>query len=170
MSKKSIAKEQDLQAILDKISDDNRVEGEILVKELSFIIKTLDKLKDIIDTNGVIEDFKQGKQEFKRESTALKSYNATIKTYNNTFTNLLKLVDVSNDVSTSDSNIMSFDDFSFEIFCSDYDIEKNIQNTKEYKQAKDETQQKKIYNKLLQKEYAEYKKNPTEYLTMHQTY
>lgn len=95
MSKKEVVKEQDLQNILDKISDDNKTEGLLLANELSFIIKTLDKLKDMINANGVVEDFKQGKQEFIRESTALKSYNTTMKTYNTTFTNLLKLVDAS---------------------------------------------------------------------------
>ena len=97
MSKKEVVKEQDLQNIIDKISDEYKTESLLLVNELSFIIKTLEKLKDIIDNDGVVEDFKQGKQEFVRESTALKSYNTTMKTYNTTFTNLLKLVDKSSD-------------------------------------------------------------------------
>lgn len=126
MSKKEVVKEQDLQNILDKISDDNKTEGLLLANELSFIIKTLDKLKDMINANGVVEDFKQGKQEFIRESTALKSYNTTMKTYNTTFTNLLKLVDTSDDNKYQTSDISQL----FDIFKNEY--QNNADYLKEY--------------------------------------
>lgn len=52
-----------------------------LVTELEFMEATLTKLRDEITANGVVEEFKQGKQEFTRESPALKAYNTTVARY-----------------------------------------------------------------------------------------
>lgn len=92
-AKQEILKKQDLNDLVDKLSDNNKTEGLLLINQLVFIIDTLEKLKEIVNKNGVLEDFKQGKQEFIRESTALKSYNTTMKTYNTTLSSLLKLID-----------------------------------------------------------------------------
>lgn len=53
-----------------------------LIRNIAFMVATLNKLQDEINEKGVIERFEQGKQNFLRESPALKSYNATIKNFN----------------------------------------------------------------------------------------
>ena len=58
-----------------KVNDD-------LLKNIAFMVTTLNKLQNEINEKGVIEKFEQGKQNFLRESPALKSYNATIKNFN----------------------------------------------------------------------------------------
>lgn len=53
-----------------------------LLRNIAFMVSTLNKLQNEINEKGVIEKFEQGKQKFLRESPALKSYNATIKNFN----------------------------------------------------------------------------------------
>ena len=57
-------------------------EATILLLNIGYtdLIYTI-SLEENIKSNGVIENFKNGKQEFIRESQALKSYNNTIKNY-----------------------------------------------------------------------------------------
>ena len=63
--------------------------------------ETLTDLKDRVKTDGVIDDFKQGKQEFKRESPALKSYNATLKQYSALYKQLTDLLPRSDTASSN---------------------------------------------------------------------
>ena len=79
MARKTIKKEY--KEILAKIPEDKKVIGEKLVEELSFMEKTLASLKRLIEENGEMEHFQQGKQDFLRESPALKSYNTTVQRY-----------------------------------------------------------------------------------------
>lgn len=100
--KKNIVSNKELQALFEKVPDDKRNEASLFVDQLSFMIETLDRLKEQIKSNGVIDDFEQGSQRFKRESQSLKSYNTTMKTYNTTMTSFLKLLesDTSGEVSS----------------------------------------------------------------------
>lgn len=67
--------------ILKQIPEDKKPIGASLIKELTFIIMTMDDLKDHIERDGTVSLFKQGKQEFMRESPALKAYNTTVQRY-----------------------------------------------------------------------------------------
>lgn len=66
--------------------------NEDLIKNIAFMVVTLNKLQEEIDEKGVIEKFEQGKQNFLRESPALKSYNITIKNFNNAIKTLNSLL------------------------------------------------------------------------------
>lgn len=72
---------KDFKMMLRKIPADKKPIAEKLIKELTFMTKTLDKLKAVVEEFGPVEDFKQGAQEFTRESPALKGYNTTIQRY-----------------------------------------------------------------------------------------
>ena len=78
--------------ILRKIPEDKRTIGEKLVEELSFMEKTLKRLKDQIAETGEVEHFQQGKQDFYRESPALKAYNTTVQRYSVMYRQLTDLM------------------------------------------------------------------------------
>lgn len=80
-NKQQIKDVKDFEMIISKISEDKKPIAEKLIKELTFMNKTLDTLKAVVEENGPVEDFKQGTQEFMRESPALKGYNTTIQRY-----------------------------------------------------------------------------------------
>lgn len=67
--------------ILKQVQTDRKPIAEKIIKELTFIIKTLDLLKVEIEEHGPTDNFKQGVQEFMRESPALKAYNTTIQRF-----------------------------------------------------------------------------------------
>lgn len=90
MARKTIKKEY--KEILAKIPEDKKVIGEKLVEELSFMEKTLASLKRLIEENGEMEHFQQGKQDFLRESPALKSYNTTVQRYSVMYRQLTDLI------------------------------------------------------------------------------
>lgn len=79
--KQTLKDVKDFKMILGKIPDDKKPIAEKLIKELTFMTRTLDKLRAVVEEFGPVEDFKQGSQEFMRESPALKSYNTTIQKY-----------------------------------------------------------------------------------------
>lgn len=68
--------------INDDLMNEKKAIALTLYNEVVFMQQTLTNLKQEINNNGVIENFKNGKQDFIRESQALKSYNTTIKNYN----------------------------------------------------------------------------------------
>ncbi len=78
--------------IFEKIPIEKQMIAVSLIEEIKFMNSTLKKLKKMIKTTGVVEDFEQGKQKFVRESPAIKVYNATIKQRNETYTKLLSLL------------------------------------------------------------------------------
>lgn len=79
--KQILADKKQFDQILKMIDKDRRPIGEKLVKEITFMIKTLDDLKIMIEEHGTIELFKQGSNEYLRESPGLKAYNTTIQRY-----------------------------------------------------------------------------------------
>lgn len=101
MARKTIKKEY--KEILAKIPEDKKVIGEKLVEELSFMEKTLASLKRLIDENGEMEHFQQGKQNFLRESPALKSYNTTVQRYSVMYRQLTDLIGKSQEAEKSNA-------------------------------------------------------------------
>lgn len=85
-------KETSFDDILRKIPDDKRYIGEKLVTELSFMEKTLERLRIQISETGEVEHFQQGKQDFLRESPALKAYNTTVQRYSVMYRQLADLM------------------------------------------------------------------------------
>lgn len=74
----------------DKLPQENREIATSLIDELLFIQKTLEELKNSIDTDGAVIE-KQTGNGYKTvcENPALKGYNTTIKSYNTTCKTLL---------------------------------------------------------------------------------
>lgn len=101
MARKTIKKEY--KVILAKIPEDKKVIGEKLVEELSFMEKTLASLKRLIEENGEMEHFQQGKQDFLRESPALKSYNTTVQRYSVMYRQLTDLIGKSQEAEKSNA-------------------------------------------------------------------
>lgn len=85
-------KETSFDDILRKIPDNKRYIGEKLVTELSFMEKTLERLRIQISETGEVEHFQQGKQDFLRESPALKAYNTTVQRYSVMYRQLADLM------------------------------------------------------------------------------
>lgn len=67
--------------LIDVIPEDRRPVAESLLKELTFMERTLSELKRTVQEVGAVEHFENGKQKFVRENPALKSYNTTIQRY-----------------------------------------------------------------------------------------
>lgn len=156
---------KELDTIFNSITEDKKSEATLIYNELVFIIDTIDKLKEDIKNKGATEHFIQGKQNFLRENPALTSYTKLMKTYDVFYKNLINLIN--KDTSDADNSILSKSDFSFEIFTNDsYDVYDSILNNEKYKKASDKDKDK-IYNRLLDAEYQEYKKDPSNYLFTH---
>lgn len=97
----------EISKLLDLIPEEKRSIGEDLIRELVFMSQTLDKLKEIIQEEGVVEMFEQGKQSFVRENPALKSYNTTIQRYGVIYKQLVDLIPKAIKAEEADG----FDDF-----------------------------------------------------------
>lgn len=67
--------------ILKTIPDERKQIAQNLIKEICFMMKTLEELRKAIEETGAVDLFEQGKQKFMRESPALKAYNTTIQRY-----------------------------------------------------------------------------------------
>lgn len=90
--KKEVKRESTYEDILQKIPEDKRTIGEKLIAELTFMEKTLEKLRAQINESGEVEHFQQGKQDFLRESPALKAYNTTVQRYSVMYRQLTDLM------------------------------------------------------------------------------
>ena len=88
----SCINKKELDTLYNKISEDKKSEGKLIYNELSFIIDTINKLKDEIKNNGAVEHFINGKQNFLRENPALTSYNRLLKNYDIFYKNLINLI------------------------------------------------------------------------------
>lgn len=167
--KKSNATKTELDAIYKRIPSDKKSEATLIYNELSFILETVETLKAEIREKGATEHFINGKQDFLRESPSLASYNKLMKTYDTFYKNLINLLDDSKE-QENNNDIMDYSDFDFSMFCNDdYDTYEIIVNNKEYQEAKNDTEKQKIYDKLLKEQYEEYKKDPSNYLFIHDT-
>ena len=81
-----------LKKIFENVKESKKVLVNGLIEQACFMYVQLTELNEIIEKNGVIEDFKQGKQQFTREQPAVKTYNAMIKNYNIIINQLIELL------------------------------------------------------------------------------
>ena len=98
-----MAMKKEYKEILKKIPEDKQLIGRKLIEELSFIEGTLQTLKERIAADGVVEEFKQGKQNFIRESPALKAYNTTVQRYSVMYRQLTDLIGKSQEAEKSNA-------------------------------------------------------------------
>lgn len=77
----AILTEAQLLKIVDNVQEDRKSLAQSAAKELLFMAKMLNMLKEKALEIGPTEDFRNGSQEMLRENVALKSYNVTIKNY-----------------------------------------------------------------------------------------
>ncbi len=89
--------------ILKKIPEDKRYIGEKLITELTFMERTLYRLREQIIETGEVEHFQQGKQDFLRESPALKAYNTTVQRYSVMYRQLTDLMGKSSEAEKSNA-------------------------------------------------------------------
>ena len=158
-----------LDNIYNKISDEKKNEATLIYNELSFILETLDKLRQEIKDKGATDHFINGKQDFIRENPSLTSYNKLMKTYDMFYKNLINLLDKDKE-QLETNKIMDYDDFVLKFMYTDsekYDVSESIFNNKEYKEAKTEQEQDRIYNNLIEQKYNEYKDDPDTFLFTH---
>lgn len=67
-----------LESNLNEIPENKQAIAINLIDDMVFLIDVMEQLKKEIKKNGVVDNFKQGKQQFVRESPALKSYNQSL--------------------------------------------------------------------------------------------
>lgn len=99
---------RELNKLVKLIPDNKQIIAKNIVKELVFITKTLDDLKEKIEADGTVELFEQGKQKFYRESPALKSYNTTIQRYSLLYKQLIDLLPKETAASNGDGELLDF--------------------------------------------------------------
>ena len=75
----------DFKAILDMIPNDRKAIANKLITELTWMQKTLARLKKEVDSNGVIDKYLNGSA---KDSVALKAYNTTVQRYGNLYQQL----------------------------------------------------------------------------------
>ncbi len=76
--KKEITK---LRRLFKNLPKDKQKAAEGLLQEAAFMKATLEETRHIIDKEGILENFEQGKQKFVREHPATKVYNTMIQRY-----------------------------------------------------------------------------------------
>ncbi len=75
---------------------------EELVKELTWVIIKSNTIREEIDKDGVVVDFKQGKQEMKIQHPAMKAYNDVVKAQTTLFKTLKDLTGSTDKTQTVD--------------------------------------------------------------------
>ncbi|MGE4417565.1 MAG: hypothetical protein AB7D26_10040, partial [Marinobacterium sp.] len=90
------------------IPEDKRQIVEGLKKQAAFMYATLIELQEVIDSQGVIELFAQGKQQFTREHPATKVYNSMIRNYVAVIKQLLDLLPGEEAKKTAEDELMAF--------------------------------------------------------------
>ena len=81
-----------LKKIFTDLPEDARRVADGLIHEAAFMRVTLEETRDVIDREGVIERFEQGKQRFLREHPATKVYTALINRYQSVMKHLIDLL------------------------------------------------------------------------------
>lgn len=90
------------------IVDDNNSVINSLVEELYWQIIKLRECRELIDSDGVSVEFKQGKQEMNIQNPALKTYNDLIKNQSTTIKTLLAVTGKTSSKDDSLKDIMGF--------------------------------------------------------------
>lgn len=91
--------------IFENVKGNERTLIDGLIEQACFVYVQLKELNEIIEKNGAVEKFKQGKQQFNREQPAMKSYNALIKNYNLLIKQLSEFLPPGNTITTEDEFI-----------------------------------------------------------------
>lgn len=81
-----------LKETFDIMDNDRGKLGLSILRELEFILKTLEQLKKEIKDKGVVTDMDQGKYKIQRSNPALNTYNVTIKNYQSLVSKLNELL------------------------------------------------------------------------------
>ena len=89
----------DFKAILEMIPDDRKAIANKLITELTWMQKTLARLKKEVDSNGVVDKYLNGSA---KDSAALKAYNTTIQRYGNLYKQLSDMMTLSPEIESSD--------------------------------------------------------------------
>jgi len=90
------------------LPEDKRRLAEGLMQEAAFMRVTLEETREIIDQEGVIELFEQGKQRFLREHPATKVYAALINRYSAVVKQLIDLLPDGDKQKTEADELMAF--------------------------------------------------------------
>ena len=90
------------------LPEDKRRLAEGLMQEAAFMRVTLEETREIIDQEGVIELFEQGKQRFLREHPATKVYAALINRYSAVVKQLIDLLPDDDKQKTETDELMAF--------------------------------------------------------------
>lgn len=88
--------------IFESVTENKKALVTGLIEQSVFMYVQLKELNEIIEKNGPVENFKQGKQQFVREQPALKSYNALMKNYNVTIKQLSEFLPPGNSIPMDD--------------------------------------------------------------------
>ena len=75
----------DFKVILEKIPSESHTIAFKLIEELNWMQQTLAKLKNEVDSKGVIDQYQNGNA---KDSVALKAYNTTVQRYGNLYKQL----------------------------------------------------------------------------------
>ena len=81
-----------LKSIFENVKENKKTLVTGLIEQASFMYVELKELNEIIEKNGIVDNFKQGKQEFTREQPAAKTYGTMIKNYNTTIKQLYEFL------------------------------------------------------------------------------
>jgi len=81
---------------------------ESLIREAAFMKATLEEARYIIDHEGILEDFKQGKQKFLREHPATKVYNTMIQRYATVCKQLFEMIPDPDASKQAEDELMAF--------------------------------------------------------------
>lgn len=81
MAKKKVSDIKELRNTFEKLDNDKSKLALSLLDKAQFMEKTLSKLQQKVNDDGVVTTMSQGSYEIERENPALKSYNTTIKNY-----------------------------------------------------------------------------------------
>ena len=96
-----------LRIVFEQINDNKSKLGLSLLDKVEFMEKTLNKLQDKIDEQGVITEMCQGRYNIDRANPALQAYNVTIKNYTSAIKQIADLLP--DDISkTAGEDLMTF--------------------------------------------------------------
>lgn len=81
-----------VEQLLQYIPEDRRAIAQGLYDELVFMQNTMSSLKEQVESDGAVSNYKNGKQEFLREHPALTAYNKTIQRYTQVYKQFIDLL------------------------------------------------------------------------------
>ena len=87
------AEKDRLMAIYSELDENELKVAEGLITQASFMLITLEDLQNEINQNGVVGEYKNGKDQYgTKQSAELQAYNQTLRSYNAVIGKLLKIV------------------------------------------------------------------------------